>query len=475
MLPDTLSFVDIETTGTSLTWNRIIEIGIIRVEHNQEVRRFTTLINPEIRIDPFIAEMTGISQQELETAPLFEDVKGEILELLDNAVFVAHNVRFDYGFLRNELRRFDIKFQKKHFCTVKLAKLLYPGHRNYNLDSIIERFQIPCARRHRALDDAEVIWNFYKKAYSELPEDQFITSLNIALKRPSIPLGVTQDMLDALPECPGVYIFYGEDGMPLYIGKSINIRDRVLSHFSSDHLSGTDMKISQQIKSLETFPTAGELGALLLESTLIKKYQPLYNRQLRHARKLIALMRCETDKKYLSAEAFLLDDIDIHEIHNVIGIFKSNRDMKDFLHTLCKNHALCPKIFDLEKTSSCCFSYHLGQCKGACNGLEPPAQYNIRFEEAIAPHKINKWSFDGPILIKESSNTEEGFLIDKWCILGKIQEEQDIYNNLNVQYSFDYDTYKILRRYLKTKEAIKHITLLRNHKQYTHSQAFLYT
>src|SRR5207248_1512466 len=147
------------------------------------------------------------------------------------------------------------------------------------------------SRRHRAFDDAQVLWEFYQIAQKQCPEDSFLSAVNAALKKPSLPINIPANMLDVIPEKPGVYIFYGQQGTPLYVGKSINIKERVLSHFASDHSSPKEMKISQQIESIETITTAGELGALVKESILVKKLQPLYNRQLRITRKLVIIRK----------------------------------------------------------------------------------------------------------------------------------------------------------------------------------------
>lgn len=183
-----LSFVDIETTGTSPLYNRIIEIGIVRVDRGKISREYSTLINPQMHIDPFIEALTGISKEDLVDAPTFEDVRSDILEVIDGSIFVAHNVRFDYGFIRNEFKRFEDVFAQKHFCTVKLARHLYPGFKNYNLDAIIERHGIVCKNRHRALGDAKAICDFYFQSIKELGKEKVVHAVGLAMKRPSVPV-----------------------------------------------------------------------------------------------------------------------------------------------------------------------------------------------------------------------------------------------------------------------------------------------
>lgn len=444
MLPDKISFVDVETTGTSANFNRIIEIGILRVENNKLVKKFQTLINPGEYLDPYIEKITGISSADLENAPSFSQVKDEIAEMLSDTVFAAHNVRFDYGFVKNEFKRVGMKLSLKHFCTVKLARALFPGFDHYNLDSIIENFHISCKKRHRAYDDALVLWKFYKKHVLALEQKTLTKTFKTLFRTPSLPVNLSAEQISNLPETPGVYIFYGDKGMPLYVGKSINLKERIRSHFSQDYQQTREMKIAQQIKSIETITTAGELGALLKESTLVKKLQPLYNRKLRNSYDMLCLVKKQNAEGFNTIEVTNLNKINIQNINQVLGVFRSQKQIKDFLVKIAREHQLCHKLLGIEKTTKACFAYHLGKCKGACLESEKPIFYNLRFEEAFSNFKIKAWPFSGPIVIKEGLvDEEEGFLIDQWCILGKVKENLD---NLDTgkEYNFDYDTYKIL-------------------------------
>lgn len=458
-LPQKFAFVDIETTGATLTRDRIIEIGILRVENDKVVKTFNCLINPNQFLPPEITFLTGITSADLENAPTFRQVKDEVLEMLKDCVFVAHNVRFDYSFLKQELKRLNISFTSKQLCTVKLSRHFYPQYDHHNLDSIIIREKIRCKNRHRAFDDAEVMWKFFKKTQKRFSNEEFETALNKLFKKPSLPIKIPSYVLDTLPEGPGVYIFYGANQSVLYIGKSINLRDRVLSHFSSDHLSAKEMKIVQTIEDIKVFPTAGELGALLLESDLIKKMQPLYNRRLRYASRLTLVKKVETSDKYLQIILEDADEIKVEDLENIINVFKSKKLAKDFLIEVCKENELCERLLGVEKTNGACFGYRLGRCKGACLGKELPVKYNFRFINALSTHAIKNWPFKKPILIEEKNEleeTREAFLVDKWCYLGSFKQKEDInLENLNEQvpYSkdlrFDLDIYKILNRFIK--------------------------
>lgn len=478
MLPDKLAFVDIETTGTSARYGRIIEIGIVRVEENKVVQTYRSLINPETHIPPEIEMLTGITAADLEGQPLFRHIHKEILEMLVDCVFVAHNVRFDYGFLKHEFVRENIDFTARHFCTVKLSRLLYPRMTHHNLDAIIERFGFSCEKRHRAFDDANILWQFYQNAQENIPVDTFTKAVHTALRHPSTPIKLKQEDLDSLPELPGVYTFYGENGMPLYVGKSINIKDRVLSHFSGDLRSSTEMNIAQQVESIETSITAGELGALFLEAQTIKKLLPLYNRMLRNKRELVGIKKTTSKDGYETVSIESLQTVEVTELENFLGFFRSKKQAKEFLAATAKEFTLCEKLLGLEKTASACFGYRLDRCKGACVGKETQLFYNLRFTTAFFKTKIRPWPFGGPVIIEEKNELtakSEYFLIDKWCYLGSVRIDDADSKNTALQndYIFDLDMYKILTRFLSKTENVKSVKQLSSLPSILREQSFI--
>jgi DNA polymerase III subunit epsilon len=462
MLPDKLSFIDVETTGLSPVRDRIIEIGIIRVEDNRIVEKFHSLVNPGVFVSPFISELTGISFSDLESSPGFSRLKLDILSLLKDTVLVAHNVRFDYSFIKNEFARCDINFSSRHFCTAQLFKLLVPGRGKYSLDSLMDHFQISCPSRHRALPDARVLYDFYRKIQSLYSPDLLVHFVSQAMRRPSLPLGLSLPDLDSLPESPGVYIFYSASGAPLYIGKSVNIKQRVLSHFSGDQHSSLEMKISRQVKSMETFSTIGELGALFLESKLIKQMQPFYNRKLRIHRKLVILKR-DIANTYHTVKLIQTSVINPSELGEVLGVFKSLKQAKDHLSRLAGDHSLCPKLLGLEKASSACFNYHLGKCSGACVNKVSPRIYNLNFQVAFSSLRIRVWPFPGPVLIQEKNASEQGeaFIVDNWCLTGSIRWKMgDTEESRFDPVEFDLDTYKIIHSFISDSRNQKFIRVL---------------
>lgn len=178
------TIVDVETTGGSPFFNRVIEVGLIRVENGSVVEEFKQLFNPKIEIPEFITKMTGISNDDVEDAPEFAELASELLGKFQNSIFVAHNSQFDYGFIQEEFRKSGIEFSAPQLCTVKLSRMLFPEHKRHNLSELIERYQFECQNRHRAFDDAQVLWDFMKYISANVPEEQWSEALRTLIRKP---------------------------------------------------------------------------------------------------------------------------------------------------------------------------------------------------------------------------------------------------------------------------------------------------
>jgi len=263
-----------------------------------------------------------------------------------------------------------------------------------------------------------------------------------------LTLRTTRKHIDTLPDTPGVYLFYGSVGELLYVGKSKNIRTRVRAHFSA----ADEGRMCRQVQLIEFRETAGELGALLLESQFIKELRPVYNVRARQKRRIVVARRVKKRTGYSSVVLDAIDSIDPAHTSPLMAIFKTRTQAKEYLAKIAKTYRLCPKLLQLEITNRHCFSYHLGQCSGACMGLEDPILYNARFEEAFAERRIKAWPFTGGVIIEErdKDNTEgEVFLVDNWCLLYSFKYSLDRYElNVRGTHRFDYDSYRILCRYI---------------------------
>lgn len=439
-----LAFVDLETTGATASQDRITEIGIILVDEHG-VEEWSSLVNPETRISGFIEQLTGISNEMVSDAPRFCDLASRILKMLECRLFVAHNARFDYAFLKQSFLREGIDFSAKTLCTVKLSRRLYPGHPKHNLDTLIERHGLKVSGRHRALADAQLIYQFWEKIQASIPQETIQEALKVLLGRPSTPTHIDLTMIDGLPESPGVYLFYGENDLPLYVGKSVNIRQRVMSHFTADVTSAKEMSLSQQVRRIEHIRTGGEIGALLKEAALVKKLQPTHNRQLRRNNELCSI-QLQEETNGLKVHVAYGSELDFATTANLYGLFKSKREALKALTEIAEEHTLCKAIMGLEKVKpgSACFGRQLKKCRGACVGDEARLAHDARLITGLDKLKIKTWPFDGPAYLKEG---DEMLLVENWAYLGSAQSEEEMWAVLDGESAhFDKDTYKILSK-----------------------------
>ena len=440
----TLAFVDVETTGMRPEHDRVVEIGIVRMEDGVVTKKYSTLINPGRSISAFITSVNGITNDALVTAPPFEEVALEIQDLLDGAVFVAHNARFDYAFIKQEFKRLGISFKRPYACSVLLSRSLFPRHRKHNLDAIIERFGFVCESRHRAYDDAFVIYQFFEAITEKYGADRLYEALGQQLGDGN--LRVKKDALRNLPDTPGVYRFYNENHEPIYIGKSVNVRTRVRSHFAE---SAQERHLSDETVSVEVTETAGELSALLLESRSIKSDLPLYNRALRRKKKIIVAREQLTDAGYKTAELRSESSVDPKE--KIVALFRSMSHAKEVLRQIAQDSRLCQKLLQIEKGEGACFGSQIELCGGACVGKESRDEYNKRFDDAFVRRKIKSWPYGGAILVKEQKTEDSGsaFIVRDWRIVESYSYENGCTERfLPPEPDFDYDTYKILARFI---------------------------
>ena len=443
-----LAFVDLETTGATATTDRITEIGIIEVDADGSVREWQHLVNPGTGIPPFIEQLTGISNEMVATAPPFAELAAETLRRLEGRLFIAHNARFDYGFLKNEFKRLGIAFRAPVLCTVKLSRTLFPEYKRHNLDSLIERHALAADARHRALADAQLIHQFWQKIHVDRSNEEIEAALKAQNARPSLPPHLDAGIIDELPDTPGVYLFYGENSLPLYVGKARDIRQRVLSHFSADHQSAREMALSQQVKRIDWIETAGEIGALLKEAALVKQLQPTHNRQLRKNDDLCTWTLVDEGEGWLRPQLASARDLDMGIRNSCYGLFKSNKEATEVLRALAAEHNLCDALLGLEKTApgKPCFGHQIKRCKGACIGSEPYAKHSMRLVGALSRLKLVSWPLNGPALIREG---DEAHLIDGWRYLGTARSDQEIHALLAAgRPQFDRDIYKILAKYV---------------------------
>ncbi len=466
--PSTFCIIDTETSGMRPPFSRIIDLGIIRVEKGEVVERYQTLLNPGVSLPPFITGITNLTDNDLVDAPTFEEVAVKVQEILSDAVFVAHNASFDYAFVKSEFERIDMPFKAETLCSVRLSRKLFPQERTHNLDAIIKRHDIRIKERHRALPDAEAVWQFFSRIENQVDPEALSLAVAHARQgaapnssRSSAPL--PKDTFTDLPNSAGVYFFYGPEQELLYIGKSKNVRNRARSHFTKS-AKDKEEHLQLQTSSVQSVKTSGELSALILESALIKSESPVYNRALRKKRKLVTALREIGEDGYARVSIVATDALNPDP--NILSVFRNTTQAKGVLRKIAKETKLCPKTLGLEKGLGECFAHQLGNCDGACAGKIDVGIHNTRLDEAFDSRRLRVWPYKGVVMIDERENATCGtvFFIDNWTLTGAFRYEDETYAPFAeelVADIFDYDNYKILARYMlnpRNKKAIKILT-----------------
>ena len=403
--------------------------------------QWSMLLNPSTPVPGAIQALTGITQEMVDGAPRFGQIADELYERLAGRVFVAHNARFDYGFLRREFERAGIKYLAKTLCTVRLSRRLYPDAPGHDLDSLIERHGLECEARHRALPDAGVLWQFLRLAAEEHGEEVLTVAARQIAREPALPPHLDRAAIDEIPDAPGVYLFY-EGETPLYIGKSRAMRSRVLQHFIATS------SWTPRVRRIEWQRTAGELGALLREAELVKALDPVYNRQLRRPGRLRGFAY-DGKRLWLAGE----DEIDADTLPFVYGVWRSRRAALQALEAAADEHRLCLQTlgFDIKKHGRC-FRYQVGRCAGVCAGKESIHVHHARVATALAPLKSADWPHRGPLGVVESDESRDAtevHVLDRWCYLGTARSDAEVAELLEERRPrFDYDHYRILSRHL---------------------------
>jgi len=444
--------LDLETTGAHPERDRITEIALLRFEGGRLVERWQSLVRPDVPIPPLIERLVGITNAMVADAPPFEALAPELLPRLADAVLVAHNARFDYGFLRQAFRRCGLAFESPVLCTVKLSRALYPQYHKHGLDSLIERHGLSCSARHRAMGDAEVLAQFLDLVQREFPPETLLLAKRKAMQWPSRPPGLADGVLESLPDVPGVYLMYGENDLPLYLGKSKRLRSRVLDHFSQAQHHGTEAEIARQIRRLDWLETAGELEALLLESELVKQLKPLYNRQLRE-RGAWAIEPLPEPKPRGPVVGYrsLAGTDPADWLGRAHGLFPDRKHAEKALRQIARTHALCPQRLGLEPLRrGPCLAHQMKQCLGACAGKESPEVHDARLRAALATLPPAPWPYAGPVRLTEHDPERERhmtLIADRWCLLARFDHEpapEELAAALERPRRFDADLYRIL-------------------------------
>ena len=374
------AIIDVETTGGTARFERITEIAIVLHDGEKVVDTFSTLINPERSIPWGITQLTGITDEMVAHAPKFYEVAKQIVQMTEDAVFVAHNVSFDYSFVREEFARLGYTFSRKQLCTVRLSRKVFPGLPSYSLSNLKRHFGILAERSHRALDDTLATTRIFEMILAEQSGKTVKSLLNHGIRESKLPPAITLDRLHALPEACGVYYLHDERGDVIYVGKSLNIRKRLFEHFAD--LSAKGEKLRAGVADISFEITGSELVALLLESAEIKRLRPRINRALR-ARAYAGGIFAYTDQNGYRCLAVGKNTARNARKLEPIAEYPKVDNARAHLQSLVRQFELCYRLSNLDASSRACFHYSIKQCRGACIGEEPPAEYNERVEQAV--------------------------------------------------------------------------------------------
>ncbi len=376
------AIIDVETTGARAIKDRITEIAIVLFDGRKIIEKYETLVNPETYIPYGITELTGITQEMVEDAPKFYEIGKDIVQLTEGAIFVAHNVRFDYCFIREEFKRLSYTFTRKQLCTVRLSRKAFPELSSHSLGSLINFLQIPVERRHRAMADAMATAIVLEKILDRESNEAEVNSLvNMGIKESLLPKNWTVDKIHDLPDACGVYYFHDEHGNVIYVGKSKNIQKRVATHFARK--TEKARKLQQHAFDISFELTGSDLIALLLESQEIKRLHPPINQAQKLKHFPFAIHSFYNEAGYLCFDVIKVNARN-RKKYNIVSEHPKLFGAKGHLRRKMDAYELCPKLCGLESGSGSCFNYHLKSCLGGCIQKEAPEAYNARAELAKA-------------------------------------------------------------------------------------------
>jgi len=381
------AIIDVETTGGGISGNRITEICIALLKDGEVVDKYTTLVNPERDIPHYITALTGIDNVMVADAPRFFEIAEEIEEFTKDAVFVAHNVSFDYNVIRGEFRLLGQHYNRKKLCTVRLSRKLIPGHLSYSLGRLCNTINIPHLNRHRAEGDVDATVILFQRLLSLDEDFSTINSfLNLRSKQATLPPHIPAEQINELPEEAGIYLFKNQKHQVIYAGKAKNIKKRVLSHFYDKKTK--EYQLGQETHFIDYELTGNELLALLVESEHIRKHYPKYNRAQKWPATTYQII------SYVNQRGIIQLALGKTKVlHDSVGTFYNKTEAIEKLEEICETFKLCPRFCTLQSTSEKCSHYRIKNCEGICEGSETVEEYNQKVQAAMQSLKENKLTF----------------------------------------------------------------------------------
>jgi len=372
------AIVDIETTGSYAANNGITELAIVLHDGNKIVDRYETLVNPQMPIPRYIQALTGIHDGMLEAAPLFQEIAGRVYEMLKDSVFIAHNVNFDYSFLKFHLEASGFSFNVRKLCTVRLSRRLFPGLPGYSLGKLCRALEIPLENRHRAGGDADATAKLFDRILAGDSQGYVQQMLQGRSREQYLPPNLPAEQIQSLPYTSGVYYFHDQKGKVIYVGKAKNLSNRVCSHFSNNHTGLRKQEFLRNIHRVSWQECGTELMAFLFECVEIKRLWPKYNHSLKRFEQAYGLYVFEDRNGYLRL-TIEKKKRQLTTWYSFNGIFEGRQIMQ----RLVRQFRLCPKLCFIQKGEGECEGVLQQYCSGACAQHEDATLYNQRVQEAL--------------------------------------------------------------------------------------------
>lgn len=451
------AILDIETTGGKYNEEGITEIAIYKFDGHKITDQFISLVNPEIPIQPFVVNLTGINNEMLRQAPKFYEVAKRIVEITEDTIIVAHNASFDYRILQTEFNRLGFEFERQTLCTVELSKKLLPDVKSYSLGKLVRELGIPMSDRHRASGDAKATVTLFKLLLSKDTRKEIISNTIRLEPKKQIDSKLLR-IIEKIPGETGVYYMHKEDGTIIYIGKSRNLKRRIIQHFTSDNRKSK--KIQDDVYSVSFEKTGSDLIAQLKENEEIKINKPIYNRALRKTLYQNQLISFMDDEGYINLK---IEKADARK--TPITTFTNYQQAKNSLFKITEVYGLCQKLTGLYQTKTACFSYSIKECAGACIGEESPENYNSKVEDFLRKNSFENQSL---LIIDRGRDVEERSVVHiengifkgiAFYNLNYQLTNSEILKSLITPMSNNKDAQHIIQSYLRRNKVLKVIKL----------------
>lgn len=417
MIKKRYAIIDIETTGGLFNRDKITEIAIIVTDGSDILKEFSSLVNPERSIPPFITGITGITDDMVIDAPRFYEIAKEIIEYTEDCIFVAHNARFDYSFIKEEFKSLGYPYNKKTLCTIKLAKSMVPGLKSYGLDGLINHFDIEITDRHRAYGDAYATFQLFRLLHRDMQDDfQIKYIINKGIDDSVLPRGISIEDIHRAPETAGVYYLYDNSERILYVGKAKDIRSRIFQHFRA--LSRKSINIHNMVGGFHYRETGSELIALLLELSEIKQLKPELNKSLKRSHYPFGIFKINNQDTQNATFLVAKNNDKNNRSYELLKLFSTRQSAEHYLQELIFSEELCRYLIRSSRKEFSCF------CETDCLYPFPDHEHISQ----ISNNLRNEFEEDFVLLTNGRNPDETGFVLikcKKFYGFGFIERQMD--------------------------------------------------